>query len=385
MRSLRLAGAALTAVALLATAAPAAAAPSTAIVSGRVLDTAGKPVRGAYVTYTKKFVEEPRSWVDALACAFTLFLACVTLPDTTPTTATARTDAAGRYRLKVRLDWRVGRTGDHDLTFVAPSGSPRATTRTVHHFGGRSTKLRDFRLWGKPAALDPVTPTHRRLHVDPLPPSFGVAKRRPDAVLLQGTRYVHVFGEVASDRLVDTRQVETGVSGILATTEAELGGYDVEYRSAVRALTGQVRPVSRGRPCYAYGAKDKRLKLSGCRLTDGRLADAVPAKHKTANGAACRSRTRCAHPGWLLVDLGEPTLVNALVLRRCTADFSGLSLSDGAAVETSPDGTVYLPFHGLEPLRDGVLVGEPALARYVRVDVSGCDDVTEVAVFAPVA
>jgi hypothetical protein len=391
MRPLRhlAAAAAAAALAVLATATPAAASPPTAVVTGRVLDGRGRPVRGVHVVFTKTAFEEPRSWVDGLACALSLGLACTDWrPDTTPMSTSATTDAAGRYRLRVRLDWRVGRAGDHDFVLTAPSGVVRAQTRTVVDYERRrTTTLRDFRLWGQVASADEVNALHRRLHVDPLPASYGSASRHPTFRLLQGARTVEAWHEHTGDRTVDTRLVEAGVDGAAAEIDADLDGYEVYYRSAVRAVTGQVRPLSRGRSCYAYGRDDKPLRLRGCRFTDGRLAEHTTKKYREANGAACRDGSRCDHPGWLLVDLGKPQLVNAVVLRWCGGNFSGLGLSDlDGVIQTSPEGTVWLPFQNVQPTRDGVLVGAPTLARYVRLDLTRCtssDAPTEVAVFAP--
>jgi hypothetical protein len=382
--------AALVLLSLLVAVVPASAG-GAATVTGRVLDQSGKPVAGAYVRLTRPaedhgggFLGGLFGFFDALACAFVAITGdrC----DYGPDSVAARTDAAGRYTLRLPYDRYVSGADTDTLEIVGKGGGaapPRLETKVA--FPGRSVKLRDYRLWGQAAHLDPVTPLHRTLHVDPLPSALGSAKDDPDVWLLQGTRRVWSFGAVPRDRQVDTRIAEHGTTSAQASVVARLGSYDVTYTSTARAVRDTVKPLSRGRSCFAYGAKEKPLRLSGCRFSDGRLGDPVSGTYRSASGKAC---TTCANRERLLVDLAEPGVVGAVVVRGCGADgWYGLPNASGRApVEVSVEGTRFVPYPTGSPAGDGVAVGLPLPARYVRIDLSSCRSVpTEVSVFAPVA
>lgn len=377
MRSLR----AVLACAVLAAgfAVPASAAPT--VLYGRVLDDAGRPVRGATVRMTAK----------ADMFGFPLMVMCGLMVVPMPplcfdATASGVTGPDGRYSIKIRNSSLLGRMGDKSLT-ITERGTPElagAYTTTEIYWAQRSLRVHDMRLWHAKPVVEPFGVGMVRVRRDPLPAAFGAATQEtPSLYLLQGASGVWKYADESSDHYADARTVEAGTTGAREVAVATLGGgYRVTYFSrAVPVNAARTTPVSRGASCAAYGEGDALVPLPGCKYTDGRLGDAVDMRYASAGGKACRYPTaRCAHPAWVRFDLGSVSAIHAAVVRGCTPDPTE-PLGTFPA-EVSVDGTTWAPFLARNPWSE-LVYAPPTPARYVRVDLRSCGLVapTEVSVY----
>lgn len=364
MRSLR---AALACALVAATVAvPASAAPPT-YVTGRVLDDAGRPVRGATVRLASD--ADIFGFPILMACSMFLFLP----PVCRDATASAKTDAAGRYAIRVRSDSLVGRQGQKSLTIIenGTPAVPGAYTATNVYWTQRNLRVTDLRLWHAKPSVEPVGPLLRVVRREPLPAAFGKAQAAtPSVYLLQGAGAVWRYADESDDHYADARTVEAGTTAVREVAVALVGhGYKVTYFSRGVPVSGGVKPVSRGASCAAYGEGDTLVALPGCRYTDGRLAEPVDSRYAYGNGKACRYPTaRCAHPGWVRFDLGSPQVVQAAVVRGCTLDPNDKGMFPA---EVSLEGTQWTPLLASNPWSD-LVYAPPTPVRYVRVNLRSC-------------
>jgi hypothetical protein len=352
---------------------PAASAAPTATISGRVLDAAGAPVRGAEV----EFEADPEGGF------FGFFRCLVPIGDECWWHDTSvRTDANGRYAIKVRTDTYLGRTGERDVNVTQPGAAVPARTTLRFAWQAKSVRLPDLRLWTPDVSVDPALPAVRTVRVPPLPAEYGTVPLGafPVADLLRrGDGAAWSYGAVPVVRPADARTVEAGTTHIVATQAARLDGYRVWYHSPGRPVTGGVRPLSRGKSCYAYGKGGKLLRLAGCQYTDGVFAKDPDLRYDLAGYQACLS---CPERDRVLIDLGSVQTVGAVALRGCWTSDSV------AGVSVSSDGKTYQALREVPTLTDRDLrVYVPAQARYVRVDLGfGCrTHIQELSVFAPLA
>lgn len=377
MRSLRAALAC--AVVAAGFAVPASAAPT--VLYGRVLDDAGRPVRGATVRVTAK----------ADMFGFPLMVMCGLMTVPMPplcfdASASAVTGADGRYSIRVKNSSLVGRMGDKSLT-ITERGTPElagAYTTTEIYWAQRDLRVHDLRLWHAKPVVEAFGAGMVRVRRDPLPAAFGAPRQETPALyLLQGASGVWKYADEPGDHYADARTVEAGTTAAREVAVGKLpGGYLVTYFSrGVPVAAGRVTPVSRGAACAAYGDGDALVPLPGCRYTDGRLGDAVDARYASGAGKACRYPTaRCPHPGWVRFDLGAVAPIQAAVVRGCTPD-PDETLGTFPA-EVSVDGTTWAPFLARNPWSE-LVYAPPTPARYVRVDLRSCGLIppTEVSVY----
>lgn len=355
------------AVALAVTAAPATAS-NTAYIRGRVVDGTGAGVRGATVSFELHPNRELYNQHDCPVRPWEIQCRVHKVA--------GKTDATGRYRLPVRIGSFLATQREHKLVITdrpSPGVKLPARTTVTFYFGGQSRDIAPLPVWRVRPTLAPYAAGLRTLHVDQPPASYGVPySTGPVVELLQGSRVAWQFTEVVEDREVDGRALESGTTAIRARDTRVLSRLHPVYEGPAYAISGGLRPVSRGVPCATYGRDDAVLPLAKCRFTDGALATPIPASYQRAGGKACDVASMCDHPRWVRLDLGSPQPVGAVAVRGCAPK----------AAEVSLEGTVFAPFAATE--RDGLLVGVPAPARYVRVDLKHCVyKATEVSVFAP--
>ncbi|HEV2889125.1 MAG TPA: carboxypeptidase-like regulatory domain-containing protein [Frankiaceae bacterium] len=378
MRSLRALLA--TAVAATAIAVPAVASPQPppTYVRGRVLDDAGRPVAGATVRLTS----------DTDMFGFPILLACATflfLPQPCrPAVATARTGRDGRYAIQVD-DWTpVGRAGQKSLTIFGPGtpSLPGAYTATQVYWARRDLAVPDLRLWNAEPSVEAFGPAVR-VRRQPLPAAFGRPQQEaPSVYLLQGASAVWRYADTNDEHWSDARTVEQGVTGVREVAVATFGhGYKATYFSrAVPVAAPPVMPPSRGASCAAYGTDDSLVPLAGCRYTDGALAAEVDNRYATGNYKACQfPSARCAHPGWVRLDLGALKVAQAAVVRGCQPDPN--ETTGTMPAEVSVDGTVWTPFLATNPWSE-LDYAPPTPVRYLRVDLRSClRPATEISLF----
>lgn len=339
-------------------------------VRGRVLDDAGRPVQGARVSFE---LHPNREVYDQRDCVVRPFE-----PKCRIHRSAGTTDANGRYRLPVRLSSFLASPRKHTLVVTdraVPGALAPARTQLNVYFVRQDVDVPDLRVWRSRPTVDALGPLHRVLHVDPLSTAYGrLYSPGATAELLQGSDVVWSFPAVTEDRRVDARTVESGTTAIRATDRALVGALEVSYTSPAYAVTGGVRPLSRGAACLTYGRGDAPLALSGCRFTDGRLGARIDPAYQQARGKACDVKAHCDHPSWFVVDLGTAQPVGALAVPGCRA----------GAAEWSHDGTTYTQYP-VHDLGDGLLLGPPLPVRRLRVDLAHClFAATEVSLFAPV-
>jgi hypothetical protein len=359
------------ALGLAVTAVPAAAhSHHVAYIRGRVVDGTGAGVRGATVSFELHPNRELYNQHDCPVRPWEIQCRVHKVA--------GKTDANGRYRLPVRLSSFLATKREHKLIVTdrpTPGATLPARTSITMYFPGTSVDVLDLPVWRARPTISPATvPGMRTLHVDPMPDRYGRPYTTGPVVdLLQGTRTAWQFTDVVEDRMVDGRLVEAGTTAIRARDAKVLGRQFPVYESPAYAISGAAaKPLSRGAACATYGRDDVVLPLSKCKFTDGALATPVDAQYQRAGGKACDVASQCDHPRWLRIDLGAPSLVGAVAVRGCPAK----------TAEVSAEGTVFAPFTATD--RDGLLVGVPAPARYVRVDLKHCVyKATEVSVFAP--
>lgn len=364
-------------LAVAATAAPAVA--DGPAISGVVLDVDGRPVKGA----TVMVIREPEYGFFGLG-----FLSC--LFDSPPWcwyhTQRTKTDARGRYSIELDPEKPIGESGRRlvHVTRPQPTAGPAATVTLSMTYHRAPVELPPLRFWAGGASVGPDTPGTRVVSVMPPGPEYGVPVPAtepdlwnsvwpydpPQVLLSSGRRLMLTYDFVPHARPADTRTVELGITGASGAVNTYLDGYFVRYLGMPQRVTGGVRPVSRGMPCYVYDARGRTLPLPGCRFTDGRLDIAPSHDYVSARGRRGRAG--------VLVDLRSVRTVSAFAFRGCD--------DDEHVVETSTDGRTFTTFERhATGLGDDLIVGNPVEARYVRFTSDWrCDTpVTELSAFAP--
>lgn len=353
---------------VLAAAAPASAR-SSVDVSGRVVDGSGRPVRGALVSFE---LRPDLTLYNQADCPVRPWeIQCKVHK------VARRTDSSGRYRLPVKLSSFLATMRSHHLVVTdAPSKlhATPATTETTMYFTRKDIRVPDLPVWRGRVIVGPANAGKRVVHVDQLGSRYGTTySTGPVVSLLQGDDAVWTFPEMTEDREVDARVVEHGTTGASASDVRLVGSLPVTYRSPRWRVSDGLKPVSRGAACSTYRPGDTLVALPGCRYTDGRLAAPISATYLRANDKACNAASQCANPRRVVVDLGALTPVGAVTTRGCTRV---------GATEVSAEGTVFAPYP-THDFGDGLPVGGPVPARYVRVDLSKCTfTATEISVFA---
>ncbi len=265
--------------------------------------------------------------------------------------------------MDVPRGWWAVQSGEHRVDLRRQvAGMADVTTRTWVDFDPKHPALRDYYLWMHAATFDTDRDNDgdRALHVPALPRRLGSRDGYTRATVLQGRSPLRVLAGYDRDFTFDDRWVEKGVTGVVSAANGRLYGRDVTYYSATSPVTGQVTPLSRGARC-SRRVDDLRLaELKGCRFTDGTLAGDLD--------------KYLGRPGTVVVDLGEPVLLDAVLPRGCRA----------TDVAFSVEGVAFVPWvtSGPNPEPDELVTGPTVVARYVQVVMDDCGHVSpEVAVF----
>jgi hypothetical protein len=363
-----------------AQAAPSARAVTTVSVSGRVVDTTGRPVSGAVVTVGDN-VPGLLIAIELFACVFSLAavldpLACG------PHAVTATIRADGTFTARLPKGSPVQRAGTLRLSvrgMPVAVGLTGALTSTTRPYDGRTRSLGDLPLW-QPELRQVRDGDRVRMDVDPPPgaKSFSMRLRSAGEKGVAWHLPVSKQGEID----VDARVLEPGTRSADGYADGAVAGHRAGFWSAGRPVAPAVAaPVSRKRPCSTYQDGGALMPIAGCPFTDGRLATELGLHEalRLVGRPSCQYDDECsapAAPNAFVLDLGEVRVMRAVLLRDC-----------GCQVELSLDGTRWYPW--LQERREGtagdvVVTGAPVPAQHVRLvgDVFTSWRLREVSVFA---
>lgn len=335
----------------------AAAAERDQVLSGRVVDSGGRAVPGAAVVVDEG-LGVLASVLTAVVCVFSFGFDAESCG---AHQAVARTDAAGRFRVRLPAGSPVARPGVRQVTVTAP-GAGRVPVTTGSFALRRSTRaLPLVTLWTSPATLARADGRVRLTRRLPAGATSAVLRLRG----VEPPSY-DVAWPLAFDRAgradLDARVFEQGVRGLDGSAAGRWSGRPARWESASSGVPQAGRPGSRGLPCFTYRAGDELVALPGCPFTDGRLATSLglfKALDLERRTAMCRRTSDCSSPYTVVLDLGEVRRPDAVVWRGCPSCHLELSL----------DGRLWLPWR--EERREGtsfaVVTGALQPARYVRV------------------
>jgi hypothetical protein len=330
---------------------------SSVSISGRALDSSGKPLGNAHVVLVRQ--------ADVGQVIFGSILAVGTLSTICFSPAplaicekvhTTTTDSDGRYHFDVKGSDTQGSLGTEATMNVVFSGRSSRTSTTVS-FAARENDVTvpDARLWDLAAAVS--RGGSLRLSWRPLSRSAG--SKATYSVQLYDTRTgAALWTQPASGGRaeIDPRLLEDRHGAVAVSAGAELPGGSgtatvrASYLSPQLPVTASAgAPPSRGRPCAAVtGTAPAPVRVrTPCGATDGDLG--APAG-LTAPGKEPVTG--------VVIDLGRARPVSLVVARG----FSGQFL-----VETSTDGKTFVTVAtGSGPAYSVKPSGRPG-ARYVRL------------------
>lgn len=327
------------------------------VVTGRVLDAAGKPVRNGTVR-----LETSPDIVQALACLFSFGLidaGCLYVP-------TTHTDESGRFRLVLPFSWFPGkRIVDASGTRHAPGLLPAHTSRVVD-ISRRVTAAGTLQLWQPSMSAASAA---GRITFTTGPPPSGT---KHGSVVLTAEHHREAWTTAMSGAdhaaSVDARVSETGVRGWYAT--ASRGR--TTYSSQEQAVPVAGVPASRGHGCSGDdGHGNLSPFVPRCPFTDGVLGAGVSVERQGLD-------MRYPFGSLLDVDLGSVKLLKAVVIRGCRS----------CVVDVSADGATWQEWPGQQNEQgrfdEAVVTGVPLPVRYVRLQGNGgfMTDFREVSVWA---
>ena len=329
---------------------------STVSVSGRALDSSGKPLAHAKVLLIRQ-ADIGQVIFGSILAVGTLSAICFAPhpPAICDKARTTTTDAEGRYRFAVKGSDTQGSLGTEATMNVVFSGGSAKSSTTVSFVAEDNTvDVPDTRLWDLAAKVS-GGPGGIAVSWHPLAAKAG-SKTAYSAQLYDADRGAVLWTQPASGRrsVIDPRLLEDrkGLVAVSASTTLSggtgAGKVRASYLSA-RLPVGDTAgaPPSRGRPCAAV-VESAPTKVDGpCAETDGDLGE--PARLTADAGKTVSG---------VVVDLGRARPISLVVARG----FSGQFL-----VETSTDGTTFRSvatgFGQAYAVRP---TGRPS-ARYVRL------------------
>jgi hypothetical protein len=167
---------------------------------------------------------------------------------------------------------------------------------------------------------------------------------------------------------LDARALE-GTTGLLTVNARDSAGSGTYRNGELFELTFTSQavgypavsvglPKSRGKGCTVEG-KEGPVAEAPCKLTNGDLFDTFTKQPLCASGADAGV---CTSNRGVTVDLGDQQSVSAIFVR-------GLSARDGARVESSVDGVIWIERGKVDPQVGfaSIVLNTPAPMRHVRV------------------
>lgn len=326
-------------------------------VTGRVLDTSGRPLADASVSMTRH-----EGILEGIGRAITVFgtlgLACLADDVCTVPYGEARTDSTGRFTVFLKHD-----VDDYD---VAVTKNDAAFEVRVD-FAAKPMSLGTIRFWSPAPRLD-RSGTTARIRFAAAPRSLGSVDGYSADVTPPkggGDPYVH-FDDAHSGDAFDARVLEDVAARLVVkvTVRTRLGKATYSAGTAVR---GAYRPMSRGHACVEYGSAGSKRR-SPCQLTDGDLANEWK---DNAGYTLCKKNTSCDQA--VAVDLGAVRSIRFVSLQGCDPFFD--------TVEASNDGVHWRTLIEQHGESRGCAAAVSGTARYVRVKGAFYTSRREIAVF----
>lgn len=337
-------------------------------VTGTVVNADGHPAAGAEVLLFKE-ADIGELVVGVTFALGTLGVACLTpaAPSVCAAARRATTGADGGFTFDLRgsdTQGSVENASTFDLTAIVPAsagGGTRSAATLRFEIQRAQLDLPPLRMWsGTPT----VTGSSSRVSVSwpalayDSDPSYSI--RWVDSAT---DHSVWTVSNASSGASLDPRTLEDRSGSVVVDAQTTVPGPDTDlrfiYSSAAIPFQGKGVPLSRGRPCFAYGGNGRALPLTPCHLTDGDLFDAAGL---TTGG--CDGCTAAVHTS-AYVDLGTVVPVSLVVVR------GGAGL---LAVEGSSDAQSWTLWGNGSGSLVAVTPSGAAHARYVRVrSISGLD------------
>ena len=320
--------------------------PEAVPVHGRVVDANGRPVAGALVSLTQE-QGAFEAFFTAFAVLGTLGLACLTDICELPY-GEARSGADGRYTVyleKVPDDYTLA-VGGKDGPLV---------TATVR-FAGRPVRLPDVAVWS-PAPYLERRGNEARVRFRSPPARLGSWVSAQALVADRNDRELVRLDQARSGDAFDARLLEDAAARLSVTVRVRSALGPTAY-VARTAVSGGLRPVSRGKPCFEYGRAGRPIRQSPCGLTDG---DLVRNWSPKVADYSCGENNPCDRR--VMVDLGSARRLSFLVARGCDTFFD--------EIESSVDGRTWTTLADrhtdVGDAHDVCALDLDTVARYVRL------------------
>jgi hypothetical protein len=357
---------------------PASAAESApdVVITGRVVDMNGAPVKRAKVVVSdgEYFLIQ---FVDVIGCIFTLGL----IDDACPIhSVTVKTDASGRYRAVLPTGSLVAEARIREISVS------RAATAFSGSFRSTRGRLADIVVWTSMASF---RRTAGRVQVrQTLPPGAVPAETltvdAPDVDIFDdswwlelGNAWLLKFNDTGLTN-VDARVFETARVELEGSTHGTWSNRPATWTAPSAEPPDFGRPGSRGVACSMYDELNRLVAIPDCPFTDGRVASAFGVRNAVdfvSDSDICERGTACT-ANTIVFDLGELRAPDAIVLRNCSA----------CRVELSADGNTWSDWRG-ERRGNGqfvVVTGNWQPTRHVRVrgDAFTLWQLTEVSIWS---
>jgi hypothetical protein len=283
-------------------------------VTGRALDTAGRPAAGATVVVTIDLSGSERAARNMKSFA-SLGLACFDETGCTTPTSSGRVAGDGRFVIAAPhgdVDRRDGLV----VTVVAARGADARVATTV-----RVDRRRDGSgdagtvvvAAGRP--LLRRTPGNSRLVMPPVGVAATTVVRMSRAEPVDGgSQFVERSPGTDVSGGFDPRMVEDGLVLLTGSQTGRVRGRAAGF-SASLVTSGDTVPPSRGAGCYVLGSRGQQLRQQPCGLTDGILDDTWSPRDdpRCADGPCKGARD---HRDSTVV-LDRPMRVGMIVVRGC--------------------------------------------------------------------